>query len=179
MEKSSPMAIYHKSHINRNNKSRMHCCLAYHLFVSYIVIGALQICETNENRACHDRILWMNRTNVPSSEPGCKGSPVLAGELGAPVVEPAGGRVRRADLRHGQRHAAVEDGDEQPPQRHGHRAAVAQPGVVGDRHAHEHGDDWERQGEVGKNAASACSRRKTQSSELQFSSAAKESKACS
>ena len=92
------------------------------------------------------------KTNVPSSEPGCKGSPVLAGELGAPVVEAAGGWVRRADLRHGQRHAAIERGDEEPPQRHGHRAAVAQAGVVGDGHAHEHGDDGERQGEVGKNA---------------------------
>ena len=94
----------------------------------------------------------MYNYNVPSSEPGCKGSPFLAGELGAPVVEPTGGRVRRADLRHGQRHAAVEGGDEQPPQRHGHGAAVAQAGVVGDGHAHEHGNDGERQGEVGKNA---------------------------
>ena len=89
---------------------------------------------------------------VPSGDPGGKWSPFLAGEFGAPVVEAAGGRVRRADLRHGQRHAAVEGGDEQPPQRHGHGAAVAQAGVVGDGHAHEHGNDGERQGEVGKNA---------------------------
>jgi len=35
---------------------------------------------------------------LPSGDPGSEGRPVLAGELGAPVVEAAGGRVGRADL---------------------------------------------------------------------------------
>lgn len=83
----------------------------------------------------------MTKQNAPSSDPGSEGSPFLAGELGAPVVEPAGGRIRRADLRHGQRHTAVEQGHREPPERHGHWAAVAQPGVVRYRHAHHHGDD--------------------------------------
>ena len=94
----------------------------------------------------------MYNYNVPSSEPGCKGSPFLAGELGAPVVEPTGGRVRRADLRHGQRHAAVEERHDEPAQRHGRRPAVAQPGVVRRRHARQHGDDGEGEGEVGDDA---------------------------
>ena len=51
---------------------------------------------------------------LPSGDPGSEGRPVLAGELGAPVVEAAGGRVGRADLRHGQRDAAVERRDDEP-----------------------------------------------------------------
>ena len=94
----------------------------------------------------------MYNYNVPSSEPGCKGSPFLAGELGAPVVEAAGGRVGGADLRHGQRHATVEERHDEPAQRHGRRPAVAQPGVVGRRHARQHGDHGEGEGEVGEDA---------------------------
>ena len=53
---------------------------------------------------------------------------------------------------HGQGDAAVEQGHREPPERHGHRAAVAQARVVCYRHAHHHGDDREGQGEVGENA---------------------------
>jgi len=92
---------------------------------------------------------------IPSGDPGGKRSPVLAGELGAPVVEAAGGRVRRADLRHGQRDAAVEERHDEPAQRHGRRPAVAQAGVVGRRHAGQHGDHGEGEGEVREDATQA------------------------
>ena len=89
---------------------------------------------------------------LPSGDPGSEGRPVLAGELGAPVVvEAAGGRVGRADLRHGQRDAAVERRDDEPAQRHGGRPAVAQAGVVRRGDARQHGDDGEGEGEVGNN----------------------------
>ena len=94
-------------------------------------------------------------TYVPAGDPGCKRRPVLAGELGAPVVEPAGGRVGGADLGHGQRHTAIERRHDQPPERHGHRPAVAQPGVVCRRDAHQHGDDGEGEGGVGRHAEPA------------------------
>ena len=105
-----------------------------------------------------ERIL--NRRYSPSSDPGRKGSPFLAGELGAPVVEPAGGRVGRADLRHGQRDAAVERRDDEPAQRHGRRAAVAQAGVVRRGDARQHGDDGEGEGEVGEEATTCSCRGK-------------------
>ena len=98
---------------------------------------------------------------LPSGDPGSEGRPVLAGELGAPVVEPAGGRVGRADLRHGQGHAAVERRDDEPAQRHGRRAAVAQAGVVRRGDARQHGDDGEGEGEVGEEATTTCSRVRT------------------
>ena len=93
----------------------------------------------------------ISEQSAPSSDPGSEWSPFLAGELGAPVVEPAGGRVGRADLRHGQRDAAVERRDDEPAQRHGRRAAVAQAGVVRRGDARQHGDDGEGEGEVGNN----------------------------
>ena len=98
---------------------------------------------------------------LPSGDPGSEGRPVLAGELGAPVVEAAGGRVGRADLRHGQRDAAVERRDDEPAQRHGRRAAVAQAGVVRRGDARQHGDDGEGEGEVGEEATTTCSRVRT------------------
>jgi hypothetical protein len=105
-----------------------------------ITIKNIYVCEEEEEGT------------IPSGDPGGKWSPFVAGELGAPVVEAARGRVGGADLRHGQRHAAVEGRHDEPAQRHGRRPAVAQPGVVGRRHARQHGDDGEGEGEVGNNA---------------------------
>ncbi len=87
-------------------------------------------------------------SHVPASDPRSQGRPFLAGQLGAPVVEATGGRVRRANLGHGQGDAAVEQRHHQPPQRHRHRPAVAQPRVVGRRDARQHRDVGEREGEI-------------------------------
>ncbi|BAS76189.1 Os01g0945400, partial [Oryza sativa Japonica Group] len=96
------------------------------------------------------------------ADPRSKGSPVVAGELGTPVVEATGGRVGGADLGHGQGHAAVEGGHDEPPERHGHRPAVAEPRAVRRRHTGHHGDDGEGEGELlltrGRASALACSR---------------------
>ena len=105
--------------------------------------------EVHERRTIHNTY-----TYSPASDPRSKGSPVVAGELGTPVVEATGGRVGGADLGHGQGHAAVEGGHDEPPERHGHRPAVAEPRAVRRRHTGHHGDDGEGEGEVGENTSS-------------------------
>ena len=91
----------------------------------------------------------------PAGEPRPPG-PALAGrQLGRPVVEAAGRRVRRADLGHREADEADDEADAQPAPVDDRRAAVLQAERVDGQAARQDRDDGERDREVGEAAHAA------------------------
>ncbi len=81
-------------------------------------------------------------------EPGGPPAPVLVLHAAGPVVEAAGGRVRRRDLRHRGRDQQGEDRDERPADGACGRAAPREAVVEQDHRAGQDRDDREADGEV-------------------------------
>ena len=85
-------------------------------------------------------------------EPAREPAPPRAAELGGPVVEAAGRRHRRGDLRHRERDDGAEAADQQPAPRDGDRPAVVERDEIGRQAAREDRDDREGDREVAEAA---------------------------
>ncbi len=88
----------------------------------------------------------------PAGEPGPHRTAVALGQLGRPVVQAAGGRVRRTDLGHAQPHHEGHTSDEDPAPDHLDRSAGVHPEGVQRQTSRQDRDDGEGHGEVGEAA---------------------------